>query len=118
VGLRAGLDSEARGNNSLALLGIDPLSPGRPVCSQTLLTELPRGVPSRLFSEYRWSFPGGKRGRGLTLTIHPHLVLRSRMSRTCSSFAPCRLHGGSGTTSLFFVKVWNLVSVKARAPTG
>jgi hypothetical protein len=118
VGLRAGLDTEeARGKNYLALLGIDPLSPGRPVCSQTLLSDLPRGLPS-LASEYRWSFPGGKRGRGLTLTIYPHLVPRSRMSRTCSSFAPCRLRGGSGTTLLFFVKVWNLVSVKARTPTG
>jgi hypothetical protein len=29
--------------------------------------------------------PGLKRGRGVRLTIHPHLVSRSRMSRSCTS---------------------------------
>jgi hypothetical protein len=32
--------------------------------------------------------PGVKRGRGVTLTTHPHLVLRSRMSRSYTSFSP------------------------------
>jgi hypothetical protein len=39
VGLRAGLDTEARGKILCLCLGPDP---GRPVCSQTLLTELPQ----------------------------------------------------------------------------
>jgi hypothetical protein len=29
--------------------------------------------------------PGLKRGRGVTLTTHPHLVPRSKMSRSCTS---------------------------------
>jgi hypothetical protein len=33
-------------------------------------------------------FPGAKRGRGVTLTTHPHLVPRSRMSRSYSSSPP------------------------------
>jgi hypothetical protein len=34
-----------------------------------------------------------KRGRGVTLTTHPHLVPRSRMSRSCISSPPKRLRG-------------------------
>jgi hypothetical protein len=37
--------------------------------------------------------PGVKRGRGVTLTTHPHLVPRSRMSMSYTSSAPKRLHG-------------------------
>jgi hypothetical protein len=38
--------------------------------------------------------PGLKRGRGVTLTTHLHLVPRSRMSRSyTSSPPPQRLHG-------------------------
>jgi hypothetical protein len=33
-------------------------------------------------------FPGAKRGRGVTLTTHPHLVPRSRMSRNYISSPP------------------------------
>jgi hypothetical protein len=33
-------------------------------------------------------FPGAKRGRGVTLTTHPHLVPRSRMSRSYTSSPP------------------------------
>jgi hypothetical protein len=37
--------------------------------------------------------PGAKRGRGVTLTTHPHIVPRSRMSRSyASSFPKCH-HG-------------------------
>jgi hypothetical protein len=39
-------------------------------------------------------FPGGKaRGRGVTLTTHPHLVPRLRMSRSYTSSPPMCLHG-------------------------
>jgi hypothetical protein len=38
-------------------------------------------------------FPGAKRGRGVTLTTHPHLVPRSRMSRSYTSSPPKRHHG-------------------------
>jgi hypothetical protein len=37
--------------------------------------------------------PGVKRGRGVMLTTHPHLVLRSRMSSSYSSSPPKRRHG-------------------------
>jgi hypothetical protein len=40
--------------------------------------------------------PGIKRGRGVTLTTHPHIVPRSKMSRSYAS-PPWRLHGHSGT---------------------
>jgi hypothetical protein len=36
LGLRAGLDTEDTGKNSLRLPEIEPRWPGRPVCSQTL----------------------------------------------------------------------------------
>jgi hypothetical protein len=39
---RAGLDTEARGKMLLPLRAIEPRSPGRPVRSHTILTELPR----------------------------------------------------------------------------
>jgi hypothetical protein len=42
-------------------------------------------------------FPEVKRGRGVTLTTHHHLVPGSRMNR---SYTPCPLHGGSGTALL------------------
>jgi hypothetical protein len=38
-------------------------------------------------------FQGVKRGRGVTLTTHPHLVPRSRMSRSYISSPPKRLRG-------------------------
>jgi hypothetical protein len=37
--------------------------------------------------------PGVKRVRGMTLTTHPHLVPRLRMSRRYTSSSPKRLHG-------------------------
>jgi hypothetical protein len=40
-------------------------------------------------------FPGAKRGRGVTLTTHPYLVPRSRMSRSYTSSPP------SATTDCF-----------------
>jgi hypothetical protein len=39
---------------------------------------------------------GVKRGRGVTLTTHPHLVPRSRMSRSYTSTAPKRLQRVAG----------------------
>jgi hypothetical protein len=41
----------------------------------------------------RGPFPGTKRGRSVTLTTHPHLVPRSRMSRSYTSSPPKRLRG-------------------------
>jgi hypothetical protein len=38
-------------------------------------------------------FPGVKRGRGVILTTHPHLVPRSWMNRSYTSSLPKRLHG-------------------------
>jgi hypothetical protein len=41
-------------------------------------------------------FPGVKLGRGVTLTIHPHLVPRSRMTWSYISSPPWRLHSIAG----------------------
>jgi hypothetical protein len=38
-------------------------------------------------------FPGTKHGRGVTLTTHPHVVPRSRMSRSYASSPPKHHHG-------------------------
>jgi hypothetical protein len=57
-------------------------------------------------------FPGVKRGRGLTLTTHPNLLLRPRMSYTSSS--PWRLHGGSGTALLLFVQSYGIAVPRAQ----
>jgi hypothetical protein len=52
------------------------------------------GPPSLLYNGYRGSFPWGvKRGRGVMLTTHPHLVQRSWMSRSYGFSLPKRLHG-------------------------
>jgi hypothetical protein len=54
------------------------------------------GPPSLLYNGYRG---GGvlstvlKRGRGVTLTTHPHVVPRSRMSRSYTFSPPKRLRG-------------------------
>jgi hypothetical protein len=45
-------------------------------------------------------FPGVKRGRGVTLTAHPHLVPRSRMSRNYTSSPPSASMACSGTAYL------------------
>jgi hypothetical protein len=42
-------------------------------------------------------FPGLKRGLGVTLTTHPHLVMRSRMSRSYTSSPPSAFMAYSGT---------------------
>jgi hypothetical protein len=48
--------------------------------------------PSLLSNGYRGSFPQGvKRGWGMTVTTHPHLLPRSRMSRSYASSSPKRL---------------------------
>jgi hypothetical protein len=42
-------------------------------------------------------FPGAKRGRGVTLTTHPHVVSRSRMSRSYTLLPPSTFVACSGT---------------------
>jgi hypothetical protein len=46
----------------------------------------PPSIPS---SGYRGPFAGTKRGRGVTLTTLPHLLLRSWMSRSYTPSPPC-----------------------------
>jgi hypothetical protein len=41
--------------------------------------------------------PGVKRGRGVTVTTHPHPVPKSRMNRRYTSSPPKRLVAGTGT---------------------
>jgi hypothetical protein len=49
----------------------------------------------------RFLSPGLKRDRGMTLTTHPHLVLRSWMSRSYTSSLLSASMACSGTASLF-----------------
>jgi hypothetical protein len=47
-------------------------------------------------------FPVAKRGRGVTLTTHPHVVPRLRMSRSYTSSPPSATMACSGTALLCF----------------
>jgi hypothetical protein len=59
-------------------------------------------------------FPGAKCGWGVTLTTHPHLVPRSRMSRSCTSSPPSATMACSGTALLFAFYLWHRpYSIKA-----
>jgi hypothetical protein len=49
-------------------------------------------------------FPGVKRGRGVTLTAHPHLVPRSRMSRSYTLSATKRLPGVEWDCFTFYMR--------------
>jgi hypothetical protein len=59
------------------------------------------GPPSLLYSGYRGSFPGLKRSPGMTLTTHPHLMPRSKMSRNYTSSPPGDFVACSGTALVF-----------------
>jgi hypothetical protein len=50
------------------------------------------------------SFPGAKRDQGVTLTTHPHLVPRSRMSTNYTSSPPSATMTCSGTSLVLFYK--------------
>jgi hypothetical protein len=58
------------------------------------------------------SIPGGKARWGVTLSTHPHLVPRSRMSRSYNSSPPWHLHDSSGT--YFTLLQWGVVIYKIR----
>jgi len=47
--------------------------------------------------------PGVKRGRRVTLTTHPHLVPRSRISRSYTPLPPSTSMACSGTALLYFL---------------
>jgi hypothetical protein len=49
--------------------------------------------------------PGVKRGRSVTLTTHPHLVPRSRMSRSYTSSPPSACMACSGTALLLLLQL-------------
>jgi hypothetical protein len=55
---------------------------------------------------------GLKRGRGVTLTTHPHLIPRSRMSRSYTSSTPSPSVACSGT-ALAIQKTWLNVGCSA-----
>jgi hypothetical protein len=76
-GDRVRFPSEARGFVPLASASRQALGPTQPPVQR---------VPWVLS-------PGLKRGRGVTLTTHRHLVPRSRMSKSYISSPPKRLHG-------------------------
>jgi hypothetical protein len=48
-------------------------------------------------------FPGVKRGRGVTLTTHPHLVPRSRVSSSYTPLPPNATMACSGTALLLYI---------------
>jgi hypothetical protein len=62
-----------------------------------LLASVSRPAPGPTQPPIQWVpgvlSPGVKRGRGVMLTTHPHLVPRSWMSRSYISSPPKRLHG-------------------------
>jgi hypothetical protein len=65
-------------------------------------------------------FPGAKHGRGVTLTTHPHLVLRSKMSRGYTS-SPSAIMMCSGTALLLLFAIYSskfifVVERKVSAP--
>jgi hypothetical protein len=79
--------------------GFDPRQRIFPVASVSRPALRP---PSLLSNGYKRVLSlGVKRGRGVTLTTHRHLVPRWRMARNYTSSPPRRLHGGSGRTFLF-----------------
>jgi hypothetical protein len=49
--------------------------------------------------------PGVNRGRGVTLTTHPHLVQRLRMSSSYTSSPPRLLQACSGTSLPFYTQI-------------
>jgi hypothetical protein len=53
-------------------------------------------------------FLGVMCGQGMTLITRPHLVLRSRMSRSYTSSPSWHLHGGSRTGLLLQIIIMNL----------
>jgi hypothetical protein len=52
------------------------------------------------------TFPGVKRGSGVTLTTHLHIVPRYRMSRSYTPFLPSAYMACSGATLLCFNNKW------------
>jgi hypothetical protein len=48
------------------------------------------------------SFPGGKARAGRDADYSPHLVPRSRISRSYNSSTPWRLYSGGGKDLLYF----------------
>jgi hypothetical protein len=58
-----------------------------------------------------FTFPGVKRGRGVTLTTHPHLVPRSWMSRSYASSPPSVSMACSGTALRCFFCYFSLLNV-------
>jgi hypothetical protein len=60
---------------------------------------------------------GVKRGRGVTLTTHPHLVPRSRMSKSYNSSPPKRLMACSGTALDVCYRITPLVDITVKMET-
>jgi hypothetical protein len=82
-----GVRSPARANNFSSILCVQTGSGAHPAsCTMGI------GGP----------FPGTKRGRGVMLTTHPHLVPRSWMSRSYTSSPPSAAMACRGTALLFF----------------
>jgi hypothetical protein len=63
--------------------------------SSSLCVQTGSGVhPASCTNSTGGPFPGAKRGRGVTLTTNPHLVPRSRISRSYTSSPPPKRHHG------------------------
>jgi hypothetical protein len=79
----------------------------QPLCPDRLWDQ-----PSLLYNGYRGSFPRElKRGRGVKLTTHPHLVPRSRMSRSYTSSPPPSVPVACCATGLLYCRLYTNLSL-------
>jgi hypothetical protein len=70
--------------------------------------------PSLLSNGYRGPFPGGKARPEPDADHSPHLMPRSRMSRSCTSALSCRLPGCSGAAYLAMCRRFFLCASDSR----
>jgi hypothetical protein len=74
-------------------IGVRSLAEAKNFSSSLCVQTGSRAHPASYTMGTEGPFPGAKRGRGVTLTTKPHLVPRSRMSRSYSS-SPLKRHHG------------------------
>jgi hypothetical protein len=86
--------------------------------SSSLCVEIGSAAHLASYPMGKWGpFPGVKCSQGMTLTSHPNLVLRSRMNRSYTSSAPCRLHSNSVTALLYVMNSMLLLLISRFSQT-
>jgi hypothetical protein len=84
-----GLDDRAIGVQSPAgAIGVQSPAGAKDFCSNLCVQTGSEAHPASCTMGTGGPFPGAKRGRGVTLTTHTHLVPKSRMSRSYTSSPP------------------------------